>query len=78
MKQGTQSQCSGTTQRDGIGREVGGRFRMGETHVHPWLIHADVWQKSPQYCKVISLQLKLIKKQQQLKTLLSLNRKEIY
>ena len=33
---------------------------MGETHVHPWLIHVDVWQKSPQYCKVISLQLKLI------------------
>ena len=24
MKQGTQSQCSGTTQRDGAGREVGG------------------------------------------------------
>ena len=30
----------------------------GGTHVHPWLIHADVWQKPPQYCKVISLQLK--------------------
>ena len=27
----------------------------------PWLIHVDIWQK-PQYCKVISLQLKLIKK----------------
>ena len=27
------------------------------THVHPWLIHENVWQK-PQYCKVISLQLK--------------------
>ena len=23
----------------------------------PWLIHVDIWQK-PQYCKVISLQLK--------------------
>ena len=23
-------------------------------HVHPWLIHVNVWQKSPQYCKVIS------------------------
>jgi len=30
----------------------------GGTHVHPWLIHVDVWQKPPQYCKVISLQLK--------------------
>ena len=30
---------------------------MGK-HVHPWLIYVDVWQKPPQYCKVISLQLK--------------------
>ena len=30
MKQGTQSQCSGTTQRDGVGREEGAGFRMGE------------------------------------------------
>ena len=29
------------------------------THVHPWLIHVNVWQKPLQYCKVISLQLKL-------------------
>ena len=29
-----------------------------ETHVHPWLIYVDVWQKPLQYCKVISLQLK--------------------
>ena len=57
MKQGTQSQGSGTTQRDRVGREVRGGFRMGK-HVHPWLIHVDVWQKPPQYCKVISLQLK--------------------
>ena len=32
------------------------RFRL-----HPLLIHVNVWQKLPQYCKVISLQLKLIK-----------------
>ena len=25
---------------------------------HPWLIHVNVWQKPPQNCKVISLQLK--------------------
>ena len=27
------------------------------THVHPWLMHVNVWQKPPQHCKVISLQL---------------------
>ena len=26
-----------------------------------WLIHIDLWQKSSQYCKVIILQLKIIK-----------------
>ena len=28
-----------------------------ETHVNPWLIHVNVWQKPLQYGKVISLQL---------------------
>ena len=28
------------------------------THARPWLIHVSVWEKLPQYCKVISLQLK--------------------
>ena len=39
----------------------GGRWEGGSgwgTHVHPWLIHVSVWQKSLQYCKVISFQLK--------------------
>ena len=39
----------------------GGRREGGlgwGTHVNPWLIHANVWQKPLQYCKVISLQLK--------------------
>ena len=27
------------------------------THVNPWLVHVNVWQKPLQYCKVISLQL---------------------
>ena len=43
----------------------GGRWEGGSgwgTHVHPWLIHVNVWQKPPQYCKVISLQLKIKKK----------------
>ena len=34
------------------------RVQDGRTYVHPWLIHISVWQKLPQYCKVISLQLK--------------------
>ena len=42
---------------EGWDGEGGGRRGSGwETHVHPWLIHVNVWQK-PQYCKVISLQL---------------------
>ena len=39
----------------------GGRWKGGSgwgTHVNPWLIHVNVWQKPLQYCKVISLQLK--------------------
>ena len=47
---------TGMTQRDGMGREVGGGSGWG-THVNPWLIHVNVCQKPLQYCKVISLQL---------------------
>ena len=35
-----------------------GGFWVGGIHVHAWLIHVNVWQKLPQCCKVISLQLK--------------------
>ena len=38
----------------------GGRWEGGSgwgTHVNPWLIHVNVWQKPLHYCKVISLQL---------------------
>ena len=35
------------------------------THVYPWLIHVNVWQKPLQYCKVISLQFKKKKSEQQ-------------
>ena len=41
---------------DGMGREVGGGFRM-RTYVNPWLIYVNVWQKTLQYCKIVSLQL---------------------
>ena len=51
-----QGWCTGKTQRGGVGREAGGGSGWG-THVNPRLIHVNVWQKPPQYCKVISLQL---------------------
>ena len=45
MRQGAQGWCTGMTLRDGMGREMGGGSGWG-THVHPWLIHVNVWQKS--------------------------------
>ena len=43
--QGTQSQCSGTTQRDRVGMRRGREaFRMEGTYVYLWPIHVDVWQ----------------------------------
>ena len=61
----------------------GGRWEGGSgwrTHVNPWLIHVNVWQKPLQYCKVISLQLMKIigkknKKEQQKKKERKLRRK---
>ena len=70
MRQGAQRQCTGMTLRDGMGRVVGGGSGWG-THVHSGLIHVSVLQKPPQYCKVISLQLKkicLIKKKKSLES----------
>jgi len=32
------------------GEGVGRGIQDGGTHVHPWLIHVNVWQKTPQYC----------------------------
>ena len=37
-----------------------GRWERGSvwgTHINPWPIHVNVWQKPLQYCKVISIQL---------------------
>ena len=51
--------CSGLVHwedPEGWDGEEGGRSGWG-THVHPWQIHVNVWQKPLQYCKVISLQL---------------------
>ena len=48
-----QGWCTGKTQRDGMEREGGSEWG---THVNPWLIHVNVWQKK-HYNIVISLQL---------------------
>ena len=56
FKTSAQGWCTGKTQRDGMEREAGGGLGWG-THVNPWLIHVNVWQKPLQYCEVISLQL---------------------
>ena len=56
MKQDIQSQGSGTMQRDMVGKEVGEGFRMagGWTHVYPWPIHVNVWQKNHNIVKKLS------------------------
>ena len=57
MRQRARGWRTGMTQRDEMGREMGGGSGRG-THVHPGLIHVNVWQKPLLYCKLISLQLK--------------------
>ena len=49
--------CTGMTQRDGMGREVGGGFRMGNMCT-PVVDSCWCMAKPIQYYKVISLQLK--------------------
>ena len=57
--------CSGLVHWDdpeGWDGEGCGRGDSGwGTYVRPWLTHVNVWQNPPQYCKVISLQLKIKK-----------------
>ena len=48
MRQGLRAGALGRPRRMGWG-----------THVNPWLIHVNVWQKPLQYCKVISLSTRL-------------------
>ena len=44
------------------GVELGEKFKREETYIYLELTHVDVWQKSEQYCKVIILQLRNLKK----------------
>ena len=53
--EGWDGEGGGRGVQDGEGG--GGGSKWG-THVHPWLIHVNAWQKPLQYCKVISLQFK--------------------
>ena len=61
MRQDSQGWCTGTTLRDGMGREVGGGFSMGHTST-PMADSCQCMEKPLQYCKVISLWLKKKKK----------------
>ena len=61
VTRGAQTQCSVTTERGRMRREVGGKFKREGTYVYLRLIHLDVWQKSTQYCKAIVFQLKINK-----------------
>ena len=56
MRQGLRAGALGRPR----GMGWGGRWEGGSgwgTHVNPWLIHVNVWQKPLHYCKVISFQL---------------------
>ena len=50
--------CSGLVHWDDPKRWNGEGGSGWGTHVHPWLIHVNLWQEPLQYCKIISLQLK--------------------
>ena len=57
MRQGAQGWCNWDDPEGWDGEGGGGGGSGWGTHVHLWLIHVDVWQKSAKYGKVISLQL---------------------
>ena len=62
MRHSAQDWCTGMTQRDEMGWEVGRGFRMGNTCT-PMADSYQCMAKPVQYCKVISLQLnKFLKK----------------
>ena len=58
MIQDPQGWCTGMTQRDGMGREDGGGFKMGNTCIP--VVDTCCVAKPMQYCKVMNLQLKNI------------------
>ena len=61
MRQGAQGWCTGMTQMDGMGREVGGRIQDGEhVYTHGWFM--SMYGKKNLYNIVISLQLNIFLK----------------
>ena len=60
MRQGAQGWYTGMTQRDGMGKEVGAGFKMGNTCT-PMADSCQCMAKPLQYCKVISQTLKHVK-----------------
>ena len=63
MRQVLRAGALGRPRRMGWGGRREGGSGWG-THVNPWLIHVNVWQKPLQYCEVISLQLIKINEKQ--------------
>ena len=59
--QDTWGWCTGMTQRDDMGRVVGGGSGLG-THVHPWRIHVNVWQNQYSIVKQNKVKIKIKKK----------------
>ena len=54
--------CSGLVHWDPEGWDWEGGSGWGK-HVHPWLIHVNVWQKPLQYCKANPpIKIKFLKK----------------
>ena len=51
--------CTGMIQRDDMGWEGGSGL---ETHVHPWWIHVNVWQKQYSIVKQDKVKIKIKKK----------------
>ena len=56
MRQVLRAGALGRPRGMGWGGKMVGGLGLG-THLNPWLIHVNVWQKPLQNCKVISLQL---------------------
>ena len=56
MRQVLRAGALGRPRGMGWGRRWEGGSGLG-THVNPWLIHVNVWQKPLKYCTVISPQL---------------------
>ena len=50
--------CDNLEGWDGVGDGREG-FKVEGIYVNLWLIHVYVWQKQPQHCKAIILQIKI-------------------